>query len=392
MRHTDVAIVGAGPYGLALAAHLRETGTSFRIFGRPMETWNRHMPSGMFLKSEAFASSISDPGGQLTLARFCEETGRSYGNAGEPVPIETFRAYGAWFQHHAVPDLEQVAVVRVARAGDGFALALESGEEVEARRVALAVGVPLFAHVPHALRGLPAELATHTSAHASFDRFEKREVAVIGGGQSALESAVLLREAGARITLVARAPALAWNPPPNASSTRSRLAAPMTPLGASWKLWAYSTFQPAYRWVPVETRVRVARTALGPAGAWWLRSRLTPDLRVFTGSSLARATAVNGGITISLDGAHRGELHVDHVVAGTGYRVDLARLAFLDGALTARLARVHGAPRLSPHLESSVAGLYFVGLPAANTFGPAMRFVCGSGFAARRVVEHLARG
>jgi cation diffusion facilitator CzcD-associated flavoprotein CzcO len=392
MNQTGVVIVGAGPYGLALAAHLRPIGIPFRIFGRSMETWNRHMPAGMFLKSEGFACTIADPTAQLTLARFCRETGRSYADVGAPVPIETFRAYGEWFQQEAVPGLEQVAVVRVALGGRGFQVALESGEEVEARRVVLAVGVPVFAHLPSVLRDLPAELATHTSEHASFERFEQRDVAVVGAGQSAVESAVLLHEAGARPTLIARTPELRWNPTPRPSAARSRLAAPMTPLGASWKLAAYSTFQAAYRWAPAETRVRVARTTLGPAAAWWLRSRLTPDLLVLEGSSLARASAVNGGAALTLEGTHQGELHVDHVVAGTGYRVDLDRVACLDPALTARLERVHGAPRLSRHFESSVPGLYFVGLPAANTFGPAMRFVCGAGFASRRVVGRLARG
>ena len=385
----DVAVVGAGPYGLAVAAHLRPTGTTFRAFGTPMETWNRNMPDGMFLKSEGFASTIADPAGELTLARFCREAGRSYADIGSPVSIETFRAYGAWFQQSAVPELEDVAVVSIAPADGGFVLTLGSGGELDARRVVLAVGVPQFAHVPPVLRELPPALVTHTSAHASFDGFRNREVAVLGAGQSALETAVLLREAGARPTVVVRNHQVHWNPTP--APARSRLRPPMTPLGASWKLSAYEAFQPAYRWFPASTRVRIARTTLGPAGAWWLRPRLTPDVRLLTSAAVARASAVNGGVTIGLNGAHDGGLHVEHVIAGTGYRVDLDRLACLDPAVTARLERVHGAPRLSGHFESSVPGLYFVGLPAANTFGPAMRFVCGAGFAARRVAGHLAR-
>ena len=385
----DVAVVGAGPYGLAVAAHLRATRLKLRAFGTPMETWNRNMPAGMFLKSEGFASTIADPAGELTLARFCRETGRGYADIGSPVSIETFRAYGAWFQQEAVPELEDVAVVRIAPAGRGFLLTLGSSEQLTARRVVLAIGLPQFAHLPPVLSDLPPGLLTHTSAHASFDSFREREVAVVGRGQSALETVVLLRESGARPTLVVRSDALRWNPEPD--PTQSRLGPPMTGLGAGWKLSAYETFQPAYRWFPAKTRVRIARETLGPAGAWWLRSRLTPDVRVLTGATPARASAEDGGITMGLNGAHNGDLHVEHVIAGTGYRVDLDRLAWLDPGLRARLERVHGAPRLSGHFESTVPGLYFVGLPAANTFGPAMRFVYGSGFAARRVAGHLAR-
>jgi cation diffusion facilitator CzcD-associated flavoprotein CzcO len=386
---TDVAVVGAGPYGLAVAAHLRPAGASVRTFGKPMETWNRYMPDGMFLKSEGFASTIADPAGRLTLARFCRDTARSYADIGSPVSIETFRSYGAWFQQEAVPELEDVAVVRVAPADGGFVLQLDSGEELTARRVVLAVGVPQFAHVPAVLGDLPTELVSHTSAHASLDGFRGREVAVVGAGQSALETAVLLREAGAHPTVVVRQREVRWNPTP--ATNHSPRRPPMTALGASWKLSAYEIFQPAYRWFPKETRVRIARKTLGPAGAWWLRPRLAPDVEILTGASIERASAVNGGVTIALNGAHDSELHVEHVIAGTGYRVDLDRLGWLDPALRARLARVHGAPRLSGHFESSVPGLYFVGLPAANTFGPAMRFVCGAGFAARRIAGHLAR-
>ena len=72
-RVTEVAIIGAGPYGLSVAAHLRKLGIGFRLFGRPMHTWLTQMPKGMLLKSEGFASNLSDPDDQLTLDRYCTE-------------------------------------------------------------------------------------------------------------------------------------------------------------------------------------------------------------------------------------------------------------------------------------------------------------------------------
>src|SRR5580692_4274627 len=70
---TNTAIIGAGPYGLSLAAHFRRRGIPFRIFGRPMDSWRAHMPKGMLLKSDGFASNISDPDDQFTLGKFCAD-------------------------------------------------------------------------------------------------------------------------------------------------------------------------------------------------------------------------------------------------------------------------------------------------------------------------------
>ena len=72
----DVAILGAGPYGLSIAAHLAQRGLSFRIFGKPMQSWLQ-MPCGMTLKSEGFASSLYDPEGALPLGRYSQERGLS---------------------------------------------------------------------------------------------------------------------------------------------------------------------------------------------------------------------------------------------------------------------------------------------------------------------------
>src|SRR5580658_2152964 len=90
----DVAIIGAGPYGLSIAAHLKARGVDFRIFGPAMDTWQNHMPKGMRLKSEGFASSIYDPESLLTLGKYCQAKGLAYQDQGLPVPLDTFCSYG----------------------------------------------------------------------------------------------------------------------------------------------------------------------------------------------------------------------------------------------------------------------------------------------------------
>ena len=112
---SKVAIIGAGPYGLSIAAHLRANSIDFRIFGSPMHSWRMRMPAGMFLKSEGFASSLQDPAGRFTLERFCAERGVRYAAKNVPVSLETFTEYGLAFQHQIVPNLEEKAVVGLDR-------------------------------------------------------------------------------------------------------------------------------------------------------------------------------------------------------------------------------------------------------------------------------------
>ena len=193
-----MAIIGAGPYGLSIAAHLRANGIDFRIFGSPMHSWRTRMPAGMFLKSQGFASSLQDPAGRFTLKRFCAENGLRYGAIDVPVPLETFTAYGLAFQRQLVPNVEDKAVVALDRSPDGFLLRLDDGELVAADRVVVAVGITYFPHVPAGLAHLPPDTFSHTSDHHDLDQFKGADVTVIGGGASALDVVASLHDVGAK--------------------------------------------------------------------------------------------------------------------------------------------------------------------------------------------------
>jgi thioredoxin reductase len=387
----DVAIVGAGPYGLSVAAHLRPFGLRLRTFGLPMKLWQA-MPSGMYLKSQPFASNLSDPERAATLEAFCRATGRPYG---VPVALDTFLEYGRWFQRGLVPDLEQVLVTHVGRDDGGrFAVTLDNGEVVAARTVVVAAGVEHFPHVPAPFAGLPPHLCAHSSGLPDPGALAGRDVTFIGGGQSALECAALAHEHGATVRVVVRGPRLRWNGPPLPVDRPllRRLREPEAGLGSGWSSWFYSTRQGLFTYLPAVGRARIARTALGPAGAHWLRPRVEDRFPVLLGY---RVTSVDGGdgqVRLRLrDGGYRPlDVVTEQVIMATGYRPDLRSLRFLDGGLTARL-RTHGAaPRVGRDFQSSVPGLYFTGPAVASTFGPAMRFVYGAGFAARRLSRRLA--
>ncbi|MFJ6797741.1 NAD(P)-binding domain-containing protein [Streptomyces sp. NPDC091268] len=392
----DLVVVGAGPYGLSIAAHAAGAGLDVRVLGRPMASWRDHMPDGMYLKSEPWSSNLSAPGGRHTLADYCAARGMS-AEHGTPLPIGTFSAYGLWFARQAVPEVEEVTVTEVAPHGEGFRIHTAEGPPLLARTVALAVGVMPFVNHPAALYDLPPTHYSHSSGHRDLSRFAGLEVAVLGAGQAALETAALLAENGARPCLVARRSRLNWNtvPQPLRRPPLRALRDPHSGLGTGWRSWAWSELPWAVRRLPAPTRERIAATALGPAGAWWLRERFERRVPALLGHRLHRAVAVGERTRLGLTTAAGESVVLDtaHVIAATGFTPDLARLELLDAGLRAALATVGGAgtPELGPGFESSWPGLFFAGLLTAPSFGPSMRFVHGAGFTAGRLVKGVRK-
>jgi len=390
----NTTIIGAGPYGLSIAAHLRRKRIPFRIFGRPMDSWLSHMPKGMLLKSEGFASNLYDPEGDFPLERFCAEKGIEYRDSGIPVRLDTFSAYGLAFRDRMVPELEEKAVVSIEHLPNGFSLALDSGETVHSRRVVLAVGITHFEHVPANLSHLPAEFMSHSSHHADVEPFKGRSVIVLGGGSSALDLAGLLHEVGAHVQLVARQESLKFhghNDKPR--SLWQKLKRPQSGLGPGWKTRFFSDWPMVFHYLPESLRLEAVRRALGPAGGWFSKDKVVGRVSVLVGCTLQDARVHDGRVALSLicvDGTKQ-EITADHIIAATGYKVDIDRLQFLNAAIRSKLKAVNGSPVLSSTFESSVPGLYFTGIAAANSFGPLMRFAFGAGFTARTVTRALAK-
>ncbi|MEV7521626.1 NAD(P)-binding domain-containing protein [Streptomyces sp. NPDC091371] len=392
----DLVVVGAGPYGLSIAAHAAGAGLGVRLLGRPMASWRDHMPDGMYLKSEPWSSNLSAPDGRHTLADYCATRGLP-AEHGTPLPIGTFSEYGMWFARHAAPEVEEMTVTEVTPQGGGFRVRTAEGPPLLARTVALAVGVMPFVHLPPALRELPPGHCSHSSGHRDLARFAGQEVAVIGAGQAALETAALLAEQGARPCLVARRTRLNWNtvPQPLDRPPLRALREPHSGLGTGWRSWVWSELPWAVRRLPAPTRERITATALGPAGAWWLRERFERRVPVMLGHELHRAVAAGGRTRLGLTTRSGQSVVLDtaHVIAATGFAPDLARLELLDARLRAALATVGetGTPELGPGFESSWPGLFFAGLLTAPSFGPSMRFVHGAGFTAGRLVRGVRK-
>jgi thioredoxin reductase len=387
-------IIGAGPYGLSIAAHFRRRGIPFRIFGRPMDSWLNHMPKGMMLKSDGFASNIYDPDSELTLKQFCAEQGIKYSDAGVPVRLDTFSAYGLAFRDRLLPELEDKLVASLERAPEGFVVRLEDGETVTARRVVLAVGITHFEYVPQNLAKLPSEFVSHSFHHAHPEAFRGRSVVVIGGGASAIDLAAVLKEADADVQLVARQSALKFHSTPTGKprSKWQQIRHPQSGLGPGLRSRFFSDAPGLFHYLPESLRVEIVDRTLGPSAGWFVKDKMS-RVPCLLGYTPQRAEVQDGKVRLHLrasDGSERDVL-AEHVIAATGYKVDLGRLPFLSADIRSKIETVAGSPILSKTFESSVPGIYFAGLAAANSFGPVMRFAFGAGFAARRITETMVK-
>ena len=383
----DVVVVGAGPYGLSAAAHLLGRGLRVAVFGRTLEMWRDHMPNGMLLRSHRWATNLSDPRQDHGFEQFARDARR---DLRYPVPLQTFIEYGVWFQQRAVPDVDETYVSSIEHRDTRFLLTLQDGREVESQSVVMAIGPYYYANRPEPFTGLPAELVSHSSDHRDFRRFKARDVVVIGGGQSAIESAALLHEAGAAVQVVARR-LIQWLEP-DRSGTRSileRIVAPDASIAPGWLNWVWDRMPVLFYRLPQPWKNKY--NAKYHSGATdWLRSRVLRKVTLRERRTVTKVEVAHERLKATIsDGA---TVSADHIILATGYTVDVNRLTMIHPSLRAEIETHRASPILSHWFESSVPGLYFVGLTSVHAFGPLYRFVAGCGAAARRVAGAIARG
>jgi FAD-dependent urate hydroxylase len=383
----DVIFVGAGPYGLSGTAYLRDKGFGVGTFGDPMSFWRDHMPAGMYLRSNWPASHISDPHHRLTLDHFKAETG---GQFEQPVPLERFVEYGQWYQKKAVPDLIPCQVRTIERNGTGFKATLSDGQVVKSKRVIAATGIAPFPWIPKELEGKPKARVSHSSDHCDLSRFAGREMLVVGGGQSALDAARILHAHGAKVEVVAKQKEIRW----------VGEHAWLHHLGViSWCLYSELDVGPAglsrlvgfphmFRRLPRSWQDRLSYRSVRPAGTGWQRPYLA-KVTMTTGRRVTCSEVREDRVWLRL--SDNSERIVDHVIVATGYRVDVKRCNYLSPAIQNSIKIGNGSPVLARGFESSVAGLHFVGKPAAWSFGPILNFISGSHFAGAELARTLRR-
>jgi thioredoxin reductase len=385
---TDVAIVGAGPYGLSLAAHLRARGVKYRIFGEPMRFW-RNMPVGVNLKSLAFATSIALPKRGHSYPEWCRQQGLE---DFEPCTMQSFAAYGLEIQKQFVPDLQDVLATNVSLRPDGFEVTLSSGDRLRSRKVVVCTGLSGLAQIPDALQGLEPDRMRHTFDISDYSEFRDKVVAVVGAGASAIEAGALVSEAGGRSEVLVRGQqAVFHGRTPRVRPLWESIKNPMTVLGPGRDNWILQQLPLLVHRLPLERRTRFVKRYLGPASPWWIKDRAL-KVPIHVRHEVVEANSGNQRVQLKIrdgKGSLR-DIEVDFVIAGTGYDANVSRLKFLDPEILNRIDRIERAPALNINFESSVGGLHFIGPLSFMCFGPIFRFVTGAEATARRLAPRLS--
>jgi len=392
MATSDVLVIGAGPFGLSISAHLRHRGVEHTIVGRPMDTWRSHMPLGMFLKSEPYGSMISAARQGYDIATYSTLHGfDDYVDRVGPLSLERFLGYSEWFTNQLVPDVRDVTVTSITPGAKGFKVEFAEEAPVFARQVIVATGLLPHMYIPGELSGLPSDLMTHSSVHDRLDQFRGRRGAVIGGGQSALQTGALLQEAGAEVQVIARTREIIWEEQvPEKLGLLGHVRTPPSKLCEGWGCVAADS-PDIFRLLPESVRVRKALNSFGPKGAWWLRERVEGVVDVLTGHRIKSAEPQGNGVLLRLDGGKESSVTADHVIAGTGFRMDVSGLPFMTDEVLAGLATRANLPLVNRAGESTVPGLYFAGALTTVSLGPGVRFISGTHQTAAQLARSVAR-
>jgi len=383
----DVAVVGAGPFGLSIAAHLSDR--RVRVFGEPMFVWTNLMPRDMLMRSAWKETSLSAPAGQGTIDAWTEATGES---REEPIPLVKFLRYAQWFQTQFVAESDPARVTELAPGPTGYRLRTSSGDSFDARHVVIAVGVTPFSYAPPPFADALGDGVRFAADELEYESFRGRRVIVVGGGQSGLETAGLAARAGADVELVVRSP-VRWftdrEPHHERGAIRARLyklAYPVLGYGPP-PINRIVMHPDLFAALPIQVRRRLNRRLLRSGGSPWLRGLVEGKVAVSQGRVVRGLQRREGTLVLSLDDGT--EREADDVLLATGYRFSLDALAFISPELRARIRVERGWPVVDRYFRSTDPGILFVGYAAEQQFGPISRFVLGADFTATRVASCL---
>jgi len=390
--HYDTIVVGAGPYGLSIAAHLLDQGLKIAVFGKPLQTWQENMPKGMLLRSFWWATNFSDLHKQYSVKQFFQEIGR---NPIDPLSIETVIDYGLWFQSHKVPQIDETFVKNIDHNSTNFRVTLMDGRSFESDTIVMAPGLQYFTHIPAEYSNLSQAVVTHTSAHQSFEKLAGKRVVIIGGGQGALETAALASEQGVNVQVVSRHPLMWIQSLPDRINSRpliEKIKYPKAGITPGWYELVLEHFPYLFQRLSRPMKDRILQGPVGhglPLGAAWLKERFIGKVFLHEGVQVKQVQVKDGEVILEL--SNNKILQADHIILGTGYKMNINRLTMLHPTLLSRIQIYDNAPVLNNYFESSVPGLYFVGFSSTSSCGPLYRFVVGTEAAAKRVTYALAK-
>jgi cation diffusion facilitator CzcD-associated flavoprotein CzcO len=363
MQETNLLIIGAGPFGLSLAAYAQYLNIDHQILGEPMGFWKDNMPAGMYLRSAS--DWHLDPVNEHTMERYIGSLGKTPADV-EPLALDFYLDYCQWFMDQKSIRPRDVRVVRLEKKDGVFLADLEQGGKIKAGRVAIALGFKYFCNIPKSLSAMiPAGRWGHTCDEVDLKKMEGRRCLIVGGRQSAFEWAALLREAGATsVHIVHRhdTPAFSeadwsWVPPLVDGMADNpawfRRLSEEEKKEVDFRLWA-------------EGRLKVEP---------WLADRvLGKEVQVLPNTELAACKEqADGSLKATL--SNGAVIDVDHIILATGYRVDVSKIPFLvNSSLLSEISTERGYPVLDEHMQTTVPGLFMTSMAAVQDFGPFFAF------------------
>ncbi len=375
---TELLIIGAGPFGLALAAQAQHEDIDHVIVGKPMEFWRSNMPKGMFLRSAC--DWHYDAQDVHTIEAYLQSRGQTPRDV-EPLSVDFYLTYVDWFQKQKNIQSLPISIERLDSSNEHFVATTANGDVINANNVVLAPGFRHFAHIPEELKAkLPPGSFQHTCDYVDFSDAANKRYLLIGGRQSAFEWAALLLEAGATAVHLSHrhaSPAYAvadwsWVKPLVDNMVEDpnwfRRLSQKEKDDISYRMWS-------------EGRLKIEP---------WLESRLRNErVKVWPHTELVSCVPNESG-EFEVRLTNEEAITVDKVVLATGYKVDLARLPVLAaGNLLERIETRNGFPVLDDHFETTVPGLFITSMPAVQDFGPFFGFTNSVRTSAQLIIARL---
>ncbi|WP_336775215.1 NAD(P)-binding domain-containing protein [Paenibacillus sp. MMO-58] len=367
----DVIIIGAGPYGISVAAHAVANKISYKLFGYPMDFWKNQMPQNMYIRTPHDLVSFSDPEGEYTIQQFAKETQT---NLESPLPRTVFVRYAFWFAEKVGIEFTPEFVNILSFNGQYYTIVTESGDSLEAKNIVIATGVKDFQYIPSPYKELPESYVSHTLGYTDFNKFRGMDVIVVGSGQSAWEAAALLHQAQANVKLIYRKKRHIYG--------GSRIAELILRRIGDIFYWFPGPLKKLL-WKAGSITVPIAR---------FLKPLVEETVPKFANITINQVRVVNNKVLLKFTNGD--ETFADHIIVASGFKIDLDKLPFVEDHLKSQILREEECaafPKLNQNFESNLRGLFFAGPLSAHSHGPTFRFILGLDKASKTIIRSITK-